>query len=184
MSLNPKHRFEIFKRDSFVCQYCGRKPPTVILQVDHVVAIANGGSDDDGNLITSCRECNLGKGARPIELAVAPMRLDTGDRSEKLEQLKAYQSFIAEEFKLNEEWADTAEELWSKLDKRGMYPVELKRWVNRHLRELPISEILDAIHIAFENLGNVNVDERSRYFHGVCKRKKQQFKEGKVPKCT
>lgn len=31
------------------------------LECDHVVARANGGSDDIGNLLTSCRECNIGK---------------------------------------------------------------------------------------------------------------------------
>lgn len=27
-------RFEVFKRDMFTCQYCGRKAPDVILEVD------------------------------------------------------------------------------------------------------------------------------------------------------
>jgi len=28
-------RFQIFQRDNFACQYCGRKPPEVELQIDH-----------------------------------------------------------------------------------------------------------------------------------------------------
>lgn len=65
-SLSKKTRFEVFKRDSFTCQYCGRSAPDVVLQVDHMVAVANGGTNELVNLITSCAPCNAGKGAREI----------------------------------------------------------------------------------------------------------------------
>ena len=61
MALSKKTRFEVFKRDGFTCQYCGRTPPTVILEVDHIDPKANGGSDNTINLITSCFDCNRGK---------------------------------------------------------------------------------------------------------------------------
>lgn len=56
-------RFEIFKRDNFTCQYCGRnvKEDGVKLQGDHIVPISKGGSYEIKNLITSCEDCNLGK---------------------------------------------------------------------------------------------------------------------------
>ncbi len=56
-------RFEVFKRDNFTCQYCGRKAPDVVLEVDHINPVANGGENDILNLVTSCRDCNSGKGA-------------------------------------------------------------------------------------------------------------------------
>ena len=59
-------RFEVFKRDSFTCQYCGRKAPDIILEVDHIEPIAGGGSDDLFNLITSCEDCNAGKSDRRL----------------------------------------------------------------------------------------------------------------------
>ena len=61
-TLSKKIRFEVFKRDSFTCQYCGRSAPDVILEVDHINPVANGGDNDIMNLITSCRDCNRGKG--------------------------------------------------------------------------------------------------------------------------
>lgn len=63
MSVNPKLRFEIFKRDEFICQYCGRKTPRVVLELDHIIPRSKGGTDDEDNLTTSCWECNRGKGA-------------------------------------------------------------------------------------------------------------------------
>ncbi len=66
MSVSKKARFEIFKRDSFTCQYCGKNAPDVILELDHIAPISKGGEDDILNLITSCFECNRGKGAREL----------------------------------------------------------------------------------------------------------------------
>lgn len=64
--LSPKTRFAIFERDGFACQYCGRTAPTVVLAVDHVVPVAEGGSDAPTNLTTACKECNAGKGAKVL----------------------------------------------------------------------------------------------------------------------
>ena len=66
-SLSKKVRFEVFKRDSFTCQYCGKKAPEVILAVDHIEPVAKGGSDDMLNLITSCFDCNSGKSDRTLD---------------------------------------------------------------------------------------------------------------------
>lgn len=59
-------RFQVLRRDDFRCTYCGRKPPEVILHIDHEAAFSSGGPTKIENLRTSCRECNLGKGATPL----------------------------------------------------------------------------------------------------------------------
>ena len=61
ISLQPKLRFEVLKRDNFTCQYCGKKHPEVELEVDHVHPVSKGGQNDVNNLITSCKDCNRGK---------------------------------------------------------------------------------------------------------------------------
>lgn len=65
-AISNKLRFEVFKRDSFTCQYCGRKAPDVVLEVDHIKPVAEGGKNTLLNLITSCYECNRGKGKRML----------------------------------------------------------------------------------------------------------------------
>ncbi|MFX5785200.1 HNH endonuclease, partial [Acinetobacter baumannii] len=42
-NISTKTRFEVFKRDSFKCQYCGRCAPEVILHVDHIHPVSKGG---------------------------------------------------------------------------------------------------------------------------------------------
>ena len=60
-------RFEVLKRDSFKCQYCGKSSPNVVLEIDHLEPVAKGGDNDVTNLITSCKECNSGKSDRRID---------------------------------------------------------------------------------------------------------------------
>ncbi len=65
-TLGKKLRFEVFKRDKFTCQYCGEKAPEVVLNVDYIDPVANGGTNEILNLITSCFSCNSGKSDRTL----------------------------------------------------------------------------------------------------------------------
>ena len=55
-------RFNIFQRDNFTCQYCGRKVPEITIEIDHLYPKSKGGLDKIENYATTCRDCNLGKG--------------------------------------------------------------------------------------------------------------------------
>jgi hypothetical protein len=61
MSISPRKRFLVFKRDNFTCQYCGKKSPDVTLEPDHIIPRMRGGTNDLENLITACYNCNRGK---------------------------------------------------------------------------------------------------------------------------
>lgn len=61
-------RFEVFKRDKFTCQYCGRRAPHVVIELEHVRPRSTGGTHDAWNLVTACHECNQGKLARPLSV--------------------------------------------------------------------------------------------------------------------
>lgn len=65
--ISKSKRFEIFHRDGFICQYCGRRPPDVILELDHIRPVAEGGESCDENLATSCDDCNRGKAAKLLQ---------------------------------------------------------------------------------------------------------------------
>jgi len=59
--LSAKKRFRILNRDDFTCRYCGQSAPSVVLHVDHVIPVCNGGDDEDDNLVAACEDCNAGK---------------------------------------------------------------------------------------------------------------------------
>jgi hypothetical protein len=63
--LSQKLRFMILRRDSFTCQYCGRKAPFVELEVDHRKPYVEVREHREDNLVAACVECNRGKGAMP-----------------------------------------------------------------------------------------------------------------------
>ncbi len=54
-------RFNVFLRDRFCCQYCGRRFPTPELTFDHVMPRARGGRTSWENVVTACQACNLAK---------------------------------------------------------------------------------------------------------------------------
>jgi 5-methylcytosine-specific restriction endonuclease McrA len=54
----------VLERDEFRCRRCGRQAPTVRLEVDHVVPVADGGETKADNLQTLCEDCNAGKSDR------------------------------------------------------------------------------------------------------------------------
>lgn len=62
---SPTLRARVFERDGFLCRRCGHGPPEVKLVLDHIVAVANGGSTTFENLQSLCQPCNAGKSDRP-----------------------------------------------------------------------------------------------------------------------
>lgn len=68
MAVPRRLRFEILRRDSYTCRYCGAKAPDVALHVDHVIPVALGGGDTPNNLVTACEDCNMGKGSTTADL--------------------------------------------------------------------------------------------------------------------
>lgn len=64
-AISYRLRFDVLKRDGFACRYCGQRAPSVVLHVDHATPVAEGGDNDEGNLVSSCSACNFGKGASP-----------------------------------------------------------------------------------------------------------------------
>lgn len=62
-------RRNIFKRDHYTCQYCGKQPGAEELTVDHVIPRAQGGQSRWDNCVLACVECNKRKADRTPEQA-------------------------------------------------------------------------------------------------------------------
>ena len=88
--IGKRLRFEVFKRDKFTCQYCGRAAPDVTLHVDHVEPVAAGGETTLLNLVTACADCNLGKGPRALsdDSVVVKQRSQLDHLQERREQVE------------------------------------------------------------------------------------------------
>jgi 5-methylcytosine-specific restriction endonuclease McrA len=68
----PLTRREVFVRDDYTCQYCGRR--TRDLTLDHIVPRSKGGAHSWENLVAACGPCNHKKGRRTVEQARMHLR--------------------------------------------------------------------------------------------------------------
>jgi 5-methylcytosine-specific restriction endonuclease McrA len=62
-------RKNVYKRDSYICQYCGARPGIRELTVDHIIPRCRGGRSDWINCVSACAKCNKKKGSRTLEEA-------------------------------------------------------------------------------------------------------------------
>lgn len=177
MAIGKKLRFEVFKRDAFRCQYCGRTPPTVTLEADHILAESKGGESHIDNLITSCMDCNQGKGAHDLEKLPETLSVKAQIAIEREEQLRAYSEAMMAIRKRKEADANAVDARWSQLlDLKyddGLKEGKLTS-VRMFLEHLALPDVLEAVDIAFSKVPPVSgyQDEPTwKYFCGICWRR-------------
>lgn len=166
--ISSRTRFEIFKRDEFTCAYCGGKPPSVVLHVDHIVPVSNGGTDARDNLVTSCSSCNLGKSNIPLSSVPESLSEKAARIKEAEKQLRAYRKILAE--KEERERADMFRIIETMLGHPVEYALKAElQSVGRFIDQLGYEQCMDAARISSAIYGS---DSRIfRYFCGVCWRK-------------
>lgn len=161
--IGKKLRFEVFKRDGFVCAYCGATPPQVVLQVDHIQPVKDGGTNDIDNLVTSCQPCNIGKGARSLESIPQSLSDKAALISEKEDQLKEYQEIIkSQRDRINDE----AFQVSDILSDNGLWNQDFLT-VKRFIEKLGVYEVIDAAEIAIAKFPRTKA-RSFRYFCGIC----------------
>ena len=67
-------REAVLHRDNYTCQCCGKK--NCRLEVHHIIFRSNGGTDDEENLITLCKECHDGVHASTVFLNKKPKKMN------------------------------------------------------------------------------------------------------------
>lgn len=171
-SISKKLRFEVFKRDNFTCQYCGRMAPDVVLEVDHINPVANGGKNDILNLITSCHDCNIGKGKRVIsennELKKQQAQLK--ELSEKREQLEMLIKWRKELSELDKRKVDAVEAVF--MEKANLQLMDGgRKIISKLIKKYGVSEVMEAVEIYIDSYFDVDTKEFERPFSsigGIC----------------
>lgn len=148
-AITKKTRFEIFKRDRFTCQYCGRMAPDVVLEVDHIVPIAEGGGNENTNLITSCMECNRGKGKRKLsdDAVIKAQQTQLVELAEKREQYEMIAQWKAELLDIEYEAALRAVDYWNKISGGNFTEINAPK-IQELIKSFGIHAVYDAMDIA------------------------------------
>lgn len=147
--ISKKVRFEVFKRDSFTCQYCGKSAPEVVLHVDHIKPVKEGGTNDIINLVTACSDCNLGKGAKKLsdssEVMKAKRQLDElNARREQLEMMLQWKEGLSD---IEEQQIDA---IASKFESCSGYEVndsgrrKIKKWI----KDFGLNDLYDCVEVS------------------------------------
>lgn len=195
-ALSKRLRFEVFKRDSFKCQYCGRSAPDVILEVDHIHPVAKDGENDITNLITACDSCNGGKSDKLLsDTAAASKRkaqLDQlQERREQLEMMADWQRGLID---LDEQATDHCVELLNAL----LQPMEVymnpaaRPALRAHVKKFGMAIVMEAIRDGFAGYvkrgddGKVDQESWAQFWDklgGICtikRREKDNPEEAKL----
>lgn len=149
-SITKKTRFEVFKRDSFTCQYCGAKAPDVVLEIDHLNPVKHGGENDLLNLITSCFVCNRGKSHRKISdnSVVEKQRIQIEELNIRRQQLEMILEWRNELQKNSLYELQKVEEYWE--EKFSPFtPKNPELSFSKHIKKYGLIEVLDCIDIAY-----------------------------------
>jgi hypothetical protein len=151
-SISKKLRFEVFKRDGFRCQYCGRAAPDIVLEIDHIKPVADGGENDILNLITSCKDCNSGKGDRSLteNTTLAKQRDQLEELNERREQLEMMIQWKEELSKLKDDVVDRLSQHWSKLVPGYSLNENGLQAFKKLTKQFDLHEILDAMQTAVD----------------------------------
>lgn len=167
-------RFEVFKRDGFKCQYCGQSSPDVILHVDHINPVSKGGDNDIMNLVTSCVDCNLGKGARELDddAAVSKQRAQLEELNERREQLEMMIQWRDSMKEMDSDVVDlVVSEIEEQIPGRTVNDTGRKK-VRSWLKKYSFEQIMDAIEKAAEkNLSGpeINDETAGSFFEAIPK---------------
>lgn len=171
MSISKGTRFDVFKRDEFTCQYCGRRPPEVTLEVDHIHPRAMGGDDDQMNLVTACADCNRGKSAKVLGSYVPRPDTDMAwlEMQQELAELKRYNEAKATRDKLLDVAYDLLMAHWQRSIRNTYYTPDenmLRYWI-REFGPDEVEYAVDVVATKFDQRYFESRDHIMRYVGGI-----------------
>lgn len=183
-----KIRFEVFKRDRFTCQYCGRMAPDVILQIDHIKPVAEGGKNEILNLVTACQECNLGKGKTLLtdDSALKMQQkqlLNLAERKEKSDMMIAWKTELMD---IVDDQVGVINDLIKRITGGYYLNSQGERDVRRLIRQFSFTEVCDAAEQSFlyyfddsnEDMVNRTFNEALKKIGGICWNTRKEKEDG------
>jgi hypothetical protein len=165
--LSKKTRFDVFKRDGFVCQYCGAHPPAAILHVDHIRPVAGGGTNDIDNLVTACASCNGGKGARSLQDIPTSLADRAAEVQEREAQIRGFNEIMsAKRDRLDSEAWDVASVWCAHFGTDEIYTRYLQS-IRMFIERLGLHEVIGAMEYSVTRV-SYSQNPCFKYFCAVC----------------
>lgn len=162
MPVTKRTRYEVLKRDSHTCRYCGGAAPDVKLTVDHVLPTALGGSDAPDNLVAACRDCNAGKASSaPDASLVADVREDALRHAELMRQAYAV---LVERLGERDDYIEEFKDAYTYEPMPDDWRNSIARWFEMGV---PVELVVDAAEKVCANPKRFNGHARFTYMCGM-----------------
>lgn len=176
MTISKRLRYEILRRDEHTCRYCGGTVPDVVLTVDHVIPLALGGTDEPGNLVAACKDCNAGKSADSPSSALVSDVLADSLRWSAAMQVAA--GLALDEIEKTNAFVEAVNDAWMKwgngvIPRPGDWSRSVRNWYSIGV---PVALITDAIDLAMTNR-RIKHPEVWRYACGIVWKRVTQMRE-------
>lgn len=169
-NVSKKLRFDVFKRDSFTCQYCGSTPPSVVLECDHIDPISKGGTNDLYNLITACFDCNRGKSDKTLSNIPESIKEKHSVLIEKDLQFVEYQKLLKKHNRrINKEIKDVSDIFESEFEGFSLKDRFKNSSIKMFIEKLNVHDVKEAMYISCSR--QVEPEYAIKYFCGICWRK-------------
>jgi hypothetical protein len=148
-----------------------------LLHCDHIVPVAEGGGNEETNLITSCVDCNLGKSDVPLSVVPKSLADKAIEIEEREAQIAGYREIM--QARIDRVEADAWRVVralmpWKKDEIRKDWFISIKMFLGK----LDLFEVLDAAEIAGAAKGRHADSTLFKYFCGVCWRKIKDEQNG------
>lgn len=164
---SKKIRFDIFKRDGFKCQYCGRTPPEIVLELDHVQPKSKGGDEDINNYLTACFDCNRGKGSDSLNNIPNSLVNNLKQIKEKQLQISEYNKYLDNIQAIKQHNYDLLDNIYNSYFPNYTLSDNFKyNTLNTFLQHLPLVKIQEALHMGCSKRPEQN--RSLQYFCGIC----------------
>lgn len=172
ISISKKTRFEVFKRDFFKCGYCGSEVGAgVVLEIDHIIPVAEGGTNVMENLITSCFDCNRGKSKNLLSSIDERFKVNVEKSNQFKEQKNQVLAFL--EFQNNQK--EIERQIFSQaisplINSKCYLPSDWESSVRFFLKHLGLEEVFNSSKQAADT-AKVWESKKFTYFCGICHKK-------------
>lgn len=168
-NISKKTRFEVFKRDSFTCQYCGKKAPDAILELDHIKPVSKGGKETVLNYVTFCFDCNRGKSDKELDdkLSITKARAQAELLQTKREQIRMMAEWQIGLLEAEELSASLVDEVFQKLTGSRFTEAFKNNTIKKLVRKYGVEEVVNAFKAGLLTYGD-DLEKVCQKITGIC----------------
>ena len=160
--ITKRLRFEVFKRDKFTCQYCGRSAPDVVLHVDHIVPTSKGGETDIMNLVTACADYNLGKSNVTLadDSVIKQRKRQLDELQSRREQIDMMMQWQKELLDLEQSTTDQVADIWATLAAPYVLTDAGRKSLASWIKRFGIADVIEAMKASISQYVKYGEDEK------------------------